>query len=104
MSDLEKTLKDMLYCGVGAAATVIEKGSELAQSLVEKGQKAVEDNRATGEELKRKVKEVYEEATRVEVDVTKMTAEQRAELRRQLDMMDADDKGDNAPHNDHEEG
>ena len=103
MSDLEKTLKDMLYGVVGAAATVAEQGGKLYNSLVEKGsqvcddrvakgQDAVNRNREYGEELKRKAKDAVEQLTTVEIDVSQLTPEQRAELRRQMDAMDAADE------------
>ena len=100
MSDLEKTLKDMLYGVVGAAATVaeqggklynslVEKGSQVCDNLVAKGQDTVNRNREYGEELKRKAKDAVEQLTTVEIDVSQLTPEQRAELRRQMDAMDA---------------
>ena len=103
MSDLEKTLKDMLYGVVGAAATVaeqggklynslVEKGSQVCDDLVAKGQDAVNRNREYGEELKRKAKDTVEQLTTVEIDVSQLTPEQRAELRRQMDAMDAADE------------
>lgn len=99
MSNLEKMLKDMMYGVVGAAATVAEQGGKLYDSLVEKGgkvcgdlvakgQDAVNRNREYGEELKRKAKDAVEQLTTVEIDVTKLTPEQRAELRRQMDALD----------------
>ncbi len=103
MSDLEKTLKDMLYGVVGAAATVVEQGGKLYNSLVEKGSQVCDDlvakgqdalnrNREYGEELKRKAKDAVEQLTTVEIDVSQLTPEQRAELRRQMDAMDAADE------------
>ena len=103
MSDLEKMLKDMMYGVVGAAATVAEQGGKLYDSLVEKGgkvcgdlvakgQDAVNRNREYGEELKRKAKDAVEQLTTVEIDVSQLTPEQRAELRRQMDAMDAADE------------
>ena len=100
MRDLEKMLKDMMYGVVGAAATVAEQGGKLYDSLVEKGgkvcgdlvakgQDAVNRNREYGEELKRKAKDAVEQLTTVEIDVSQLTPEQRAELRRQMDAMDA---------------
>ena len=99
MSDLEKMLKNMMYGVVGAAATVaqqagklydslIEKGGKVCGDLVAKGQDAVNRNREYGEELKRKAKDAVEQLTTVEIDVTKLTPEQRAELRRQMDALD----------------
>lgn len=88
MSDLEDMLKNVVLGSVGAVATVVEKGSEMAKTFVEKGEETVRQGQACTDELKRKVQKAYDEATNIEVDVTKMTREQRDELRRQLDMMD----------------
>ena len=37
MPDLEKFVKNVMYGGIGAAASLVEKGGDLARSLVEKG-------------------------------------------------------------------
>lgn len=88
MSDLEKVLKNVVLGSVGAVATAVEKGGEIAKTFVDKGEETMRQSQACTDELKRKVKDAYDAATTVEVDVTKMTPEQRAELRRQLDAMD----------------
>ena len=36
MAELEKVLKDVVLGSVGAVATVVEKGGEIARALVEK--------------------------------------------------------------------
>lgn len=93
MADLEKMLKDVLLGGVGAVATVVEKGGEVAQKLVEKGRETVRDNREATEELKRRFKEACpcgrEEP---DIDVSGLSPEQRESLRRQLDLMDEEDR------------
>lgn len=39
MPDLEKFVKNVMYGGIGAAASLVEKGGDLARSLVEKGRR-----------------------------------------------------------------
>lgn len=56
MSELEKILKDVLYGGVGAVATAVEKTGELAKNLVNKGAQVLEDNRDQTDALKQKGK------------------------------------------------
>lgn len=45
MPDLEKFVKNVMYGGIGAAASLVEKGGDLARSLVEKGQETVRNSR-----------------------------------------------------------
>ena len=72
MPDLEKFVKNVMYGGIGAAASLVEKGGDLARSLVEK------------EFCDGLMK-------RGEIDISKLTPEQRAELRHQLEEMDYQD-------------
>lgn len=60
MANIEQVLKDVVLGSVGAVATVVEKGGELARSLVEKGQETVRDNQETVENIRRKVRDVCE--------------------------------------------
>lgn len=91
MSDLEKMLKNVVLGGVGAVAAVAEKSSEVAKALVEKGQATIDQNRDTAEELKRRVKQTVAPKPDPGIDLSRLTPEQRAEIRRQLDQMDAED-------------
>lgn len=101
MHDLEKSLKDAVYSMIGAAATLVEKSGETFDAMVEKGQETVERSRTYGEELKRKAQEAVDQYTTVEIDVTRLTPEQRKELRRQLDLMDQEEAA--AQHEENEE-
>ena len=47
MPDLEKFVKNVMYGGIGAAASLVEKGGDLARSLVEKGQETVRNSQDT---------------------------------------------------------
>lgn len=107
MADLEKILKDVLLGSVGAVATVVEKsgevaqtlvekGGEIAQSLVEKGRETVKENRQTTEELKRKWQEACPCGKEKDIDLSTLTPEQREELRRRLELMEQEERGEDA--------
>ncbi|WP_291527389.1 phasin family protein [Bifidobacterium sp. UBA744] len=59
MADLKfgEGLRKVFLAGVGALATGYEKGSELVDELVKKGELTVEQGKTLNEELKRTVKE-----------------------------------------------
>ena len=89
MPDLEKFVKDVMYGGIGAAASLVEKGGDLARTLVEKGQETVRNSQETTDDIKRRLQEFCDGLMkRGEIDITKLTPEQRAELRHQLEEMD----------------
>lgn len=100
MNELESIVKSVVYGGIGAAATIVEKGGDIARALVEKGQETVRANqgavdqlRDTAEDLKRRVREFCEKFMNEDViDVSGLTAEQREALRRQLDEQDELDR------------
>ena len=62
MADLNlgEGLRKVFLAGVGALATGYEKGSELVDELVKKGELTVEQGKTLNEELKRTVKEATE--------------------------------------------
>lgn len=92
MPDFEKIVKDVMYGGIGAAASLVEKGGDLARVLVEKGQETVRNNQPAADDIKRRLQEFCEGLlNRGELDISKLTAEQRAELRHQLEEMDYQD-------------
>ena len=89
MPDLEKFVKNVMYGGIGAAASLVEKGGDLARSLVEKGQETVRNSQDTADDIKRRLQEFCDGLMkRGEIDISKLTPEQRAELRHQLEEMD----------------
>ncbi len=100
MAGIDQILKDVLYGTVGAAASLIEKGSdvarlctekdgELARKWVEKGQEAVRSSQPAADDIKRCLQEFCDDLIkRGEIDITKLTPEQRSELRHQLEEMD----------------
>lgn len=85
MSDLEKVLKDVVHGSIGAVATVLEAGSDLAKSFVEKGQEIASDLKQAAEEAC--------EASKADpgIDVRTLTKLQRDTLRRQLAELDEED-------------
>lgn len=98
MNELENIVKQVVYGGIGAAAAIVEKGGDLARTLVEKGQETVRANQDAAEDIKRRVKEFCDQFQNEDViDVSKLTREQRDELRRQLDELDTEDAAEDAP-------
>lgn len=90
MNELEKVLKDVVYGSVGAVTTVLEVGSELAKSFVEKGQEAVRQGQERAEEVKKAMKDACDSLMNDPgIDVSTLNRAQRDELRRRLDEMDA---------------
>ncbi len=94
MNELENIVKQVVYGGIGAAATIVEKGGEIARNLVDKGQETYRANQGAveefGEDIKRRVKDFCEQFQQEDViDISGLNREQRAELRRRLDEMDA---------------
>ena len=57
MSNLEDVLKSVVLGGVGAVATVLDKGAEIGKTLVEKGQQTVDSNQETIDSLKQKFRD-----------------------------------------------
>ena len=100
MKELENLVKNVVYGGIGAAATLVEKGGDIARALVEKGQETVRANqdkvdqiKGTAEDLKRRVKQFCERFMNDDViDASCLTPEQREALRRQLDEQDELDR------------
>ena len=80
MPDLEKFVKNVMYGGIGAAASLVEKGGDLARSLVEKGQETVRNSQDTADDIKRRLQEFCDGLMkRGEIDISKLTPDQRAE-------------------------
>lgn len=97
MNELEKVVKDVVHGSLGAVATMLEVGGEIAKTFVEKGQ-----------EVAGGIKQAVDEACEARkadpgVDVRSLTKQQRAELRRRLDELDAEeaeaDQADEAAEN-----
>lgn len=104
MSNVKNFLRDVGYFGVGAATILVEAGGKAVKALVRKGEKTLRENQDTVDDLKRKAKDAGTKIkgaaqkvvakpeapkTGAPVDAAAMSAEERAELRRQLDEADA---------------
>ncbi len=59
--DLGEGLRKVMLAGIGALATTYEKGSEIVDELVKKGEITVEQGKALNTELKHKVAEAANE-------------------------------------------
>lgn len=68
--DLGDGLRKVFLAGVGALATTVEKGSEIVEDLVKKGELTVEQGKELNSELKRKAKETKEEAKKADSEPT----------------------------------
>lgn len=100
--NLKHFIRDVGYFGVGAAAVLVEAGAKAAQALVRKGAQTLNDHQDTVDDLKRRAKDFCAKAkehfeSTPENDPARMTPEQRAELRRQLDEADEADAQPVAP-------
>lgn len=99
MSKLNSILRDVGYASVGAAAVLVEGCGKGVKALVRKGEKTLRENQDTVDDLKRRARDLGEKAKTAAKKVTPkpenpvdcMTAEERAELRRQLDEADQAD-------------
>ena len=100
MSNLEDVLKSVVLGGVGAVATVLDKGAEIGKTLVEKGQQTVDSNQETIDSLKQKFRDAVEASKNIDVkldfDFTVLSREQRDALRRKLDEADAKEEAEAA--------
>ena len=61
--DIGDGLRKVFLAGVGALATTVEKGQEIVDDLVKKGEITVEQGKALNTALKRKTAEAKEQAT-----------------------------------------
>ncbi|NMN00560.1 hypothetical protein G1C96_1139 [Bifidobacterium sp. DSM 109958] len=69
--DLGEGLRKVFLAGVGALATTYEKGSEIVDDLVKKGELTVEQGKTLNEELRRTVREATSKpASEPTVDAT----------------------------------
>ena len=59
--DFGEGLRKVFLAGVGALATTVEKGQEIVDDLVKKGELTVEQGKALNTELKRKAEEEKKE-------------------------------------------
>ena len=81
MADLNlgEGLRKVMLAGVGALATTYEKGSEIVDDLVKKGELTVEQGKALNTELRRKVTATIDEAKQSAEQPAEQDTEQTAE-------------------------
>ena len=54
MATIGETLRDIMFAGIGAVAITAEKGKEVIDTLVEKGELTVDQGKQLNQELKRR--------------------------------------------------
>ena len=84
-------LRKLVVTGVGAAELGYEKLGQVVDECVKRGEVTVEKGRALNEELKRKCKDAVTPAAG-EIDVTKLSDDERAKLLEKLLAMQGEQK------------
>ena len=101
---LSDDMKKLFLLGIGAAAVTAEKARDMVDHLVEKGELSIEQGKVLNEELKHNIKKTVKEKTGAGKKETaaedlsdlldKMTPEQLAALKEQIQKKEAEDKAD----------
>ena len=104
MDSFGENVKKLLLAGIGAVAVTAEKSKDLLDEMVEKGELTVEQGKVLNEELKHNIKKTVKEKTgdgkkeTAAEDLSdlldKMTPEQLAALKEQIQKKEAEDKAD----------
>ena len=104
MDSFGENVKKLLLAGIGAVAVTAEKSKDLLDEMVEKGELTVEQGKVLNEELKHNIKKTVKEKTCAGKKETaaedlsdlldKMTPEQLAALKEQIQKKEAEDKAD----------
>ena len=104
MDSFGENVKKLLLAGIGAVAVTAEKSKDLLDEMVEKGELTVEQGKVLNEELKHNIKKTVKEKTGAGKKETaaedlsdlldKMTPEQLAALKEQIQKKEAEDKTD----------
>lgn len=99
--DFGEELHKMFLAGVGALAMTGEKARELITELVQRGELTVAQGKVLNEELQHKIHQKVQTVTerkpsaeRMNQYVEKMSAEERAALKRKLEELDRADTDD----------
>lgn len=82
--------KNLLLMGIGAAATTAEKGKDIVNDLVKKGEITVDQGKVLNEELKNKAASKVSDSMLKRVD--KMSKEERDALREKLSQLDQEEE------------
>lgn len=104
MDSFGENVKKLLLAGIGAVAVTAEKSKDLLDEMVEKGELTVEQGKVLNEELKHNIKKTVKEKTGAGKKETaaedlsdlldKMTPEQLAVLKEQIQKKEAEEKAD----------
>ena len=88
MDKIGDGLKKILLVGIGAAATTVEKSSQIIDELVKKGEITVEQGKELNKELQHNVKKTMEarklDAETIEQKLAKMSADEIALLKAKI--------------------
>ena len=109
--ELGEGLKKILLAGIGTAAVTAEKSKEILDELVKKGELTVEQGKVLNQELKHNIKStvktaadsVKESAARkneqeeLKATISKLTPEQLAAVKAQIESMQAAAKEEEVP-------
>ncbi len=71
MSKIKNILRDVGYCSIGAAAVIVEAGGKAVRALVRKGEKTLQDNQDTVEEIMRRARAAGEKIKEAVQDLNK---------------------------------
>ena len=79
MATIGESLRDIMYAGIGAVAITAEKGKEVVDMLVEKGELTVDQGKQLNQELQRKAGDAARNVrdSAVETRMKAMTPEER---------------------------
>lgn len=104
MDSFGENVKKLLLAGIGAVAVTAEKSKDLLDEMVEKGELTVEQGKVLNEELKHNIKKTVKEKTGAGGKETaaeelsdlldRMTPEQLAALKEQIQKKEAEEKAD----------
>ena len=104
MDSFGENVKKLLLAGIGAVAVTAEKSKDLLDEMVEKGELTVEQGKVLNEELKHNIKKTVKEKTGAGRKETaaeelsdlldKLTPEQLAALKEQIQKKEAEEKAD----------
>lgn len=82
--DVKDGIKTVLYAGIGAAAIAVEKSGKIADTLVSKGEQAVEQGKVLNQELRHRVSEKMTEKKDISAFVSSLSDEEREQLKKEL--------------------
>jgi len=94
---ISEDLKKVVLTGIGAVAVTYEKGKEVIEQLVKKGEITVEQGKALSEELKHHMKDAVKEAelkSKKPIDVSTLSQEELTELKRQIEKVEKEHEAD----------